>query len=96
MARNTNVVGVPEPRRLTLAEQWKCLASVIEGAASNAEEAMRCHTLAAMQLDAVQYTLTSLVDELAVVMDVGGLRKQATVHVLEIPLPRSAGDAIAA
>ena len=96
MARNANTVGVPEPRRLTLAEQWECLARVIEGAASHTEEAMRYHTLAAMQLDAVQYTLTSLVDDLAVVTDVGGLRKQATVHVLEIPLPRSVGDAIAA
>lgn len=90
------MVRVPEPRRLTLAEQWKCLARVIEGAASHAEEAMRCHTSAAIQIDAIQYGLTSLVDELAVVMDVRGLRKQATVHVLDIPLPRSVGDAIAA
>jgi hypothetical protein len=81
---------------MPVAEQWVRLAHVIEGAARHAEEAMRCHTSAALQLDVAQYALTSLVDELAAVMDVGGLRKQATVHVLEIPPTRFIGEAIAA
>jgi len=97
MARDTNMVGLPtEPRRMPLAEQWARLANIIEGAAAHAEEAMRCHTSAAVQLDVAQYALTSLVDELAAVMNDGGLRKQATVHVLEIQPTRFIGEAIAA
>src|SRR6185312_13025226 len=65
-----------EPRRLTLAEQWNSLSEIIKGAASRAEEATRCHTSAAMQLDLAQYALTSLVDELSAVMDVGGRRRR--------------------
>jgi hypothetical protein len=81
---------------MPLAEQWARLAHIIEGAAVHAEEAIRCQASAALQLDVAQYALTSLVDELAAVMDVGGLRKQATVHVLEIPPTRLIGEAVAA
>lgn len=87
---------VAEPRRLTLAEQWDCLSNVIKGAASRAEEATRCHASASLQLDLAQYALTSLVDELSSVMDMGGRRRRATVHVLEVLPPRPIGDAIAA
>lgn len=89
-----------EPRRLTLAEQWNSLSDIIKGAASRAEEATRCHTSAAMQLDLAQYALTSLVDELSAVMDLGGRRRRATVHVLDVqqpqPPPYPFDDAIAA
>jgi hypothetical protein len=43
--------------------------------------------------------LTSLVDELSAVMDMGGRRRRATVHVLgvaSVPSVRPIGDAIAA
>jgi hypothetical protein len=89
-----------EPRRLTLVEQWNLLSDIIKGAFFSAEEANRCHKSAALQLDLAQYALTSLVDELSAVMDVGGRRRKATVHVLEVqppPLsPRPFDDAIAA
>jgi hypothetical protein len=88
-----------EPRRLTLAEQWTSLSDIIKGATSRAEEATRCHASAAMQLDLAQYALASLVDELSAVMDVGGRRQRATVHVLDVQQPQSPyrfDDAIAA
>lgn len=89
-----------EPRRLTLSEQWNHIATIVTGAASRAEEAARCHASATLQLDLAQYALTSLVDELSAVMDVGGRRRRATVHVFGISPPSSSrptmGDAIAA
>jgi hypothetical protein len=88
-----------EPRRLTIAEQWNYLTDIVVGAASRAEEATRCHASATLQLDLAQYALTSLVDELSAVMDLGSRRRRATVHVLGItpsPSPRPVGDAIAA
>lgn len=99
-AKKAEVAGYIEPRRLTLAEQWGYLSDTIKGALSRAEEATRCHKSAALQLDLAQYGLTSLVDELSAVMDVGGRRRQATVHLLDVQPPPSAprpfGDAIAA
>ncbi|AGK59841.1 hypothetical protein HYPDE_40863 [Hyphomicrobium denitrificans 1NES1] len=89
-----------EPHRLTFVEQWGYLSDTIKGALSRAEEATRCHTSAALQLDLAQYALTSLVDELSAVMDVGGRRRPATVHMLDLQpppfAPRPFGDAIAA
>jgi hypothetical protein len=89
-----------EPRRLTISEQWDRISGIIVGAASRAEEATRCHASATQQLDLAQYALTSLVDELSAVMDVGGRRRRATVHVLEISPPSpprpTMGNAIAA
>jgi hypothetical protein len=88
-----------EPRRLTIAEQWNYLTDIVVGAASRAEEATRCHASATLQLDLAQYALSSLVDELSAVMDLGNRRRLATVHVLGItpsPSPRPIGDAIAA
>jgi hypothetical protein len=87
-----------EPRRLTLAEQWARLSDIILGAAARADEAARCHASAGLQLDLAQYGLTSLVDELSAVMDVGGRRRRATVHVLGVQPPprRPFGDALAA
>lgn len=100
--RGANVVVATntEPRRLTLVEQWNSLSDIIKGAFFSAEEATRCHKSAALQLDLAQYALSSLVDELSAVMDVGGRRREATVHVLDVQ-PSSApaqplGDAIAA
>ncbi|MBS0269700.1 MAG: hypothetical protein JSS54_12060 [Proteobacteria bacterium] len=87
----------PEPRRLSLAEQWSQISGIVMGAASRAEEATRCHASATLQLDLAQYALTSLVDELSAVMDVGGRRRRATVHVLGVaPRRPTMGDAIAA
>jgi len=87
----------PEPRRLSLAEQWSQISGIVMGAASRAEEATRCHASATLQLDLAQYALTSLVDELSAVMDVGGRRRRATVHVLGVaPRLPTMGDAIAA
>ncbi|MBS0234446.1 MAG: hypothetical protein JSR99_13285 [Proteobacteria bacterium] len=90
---------VVEPRRLTLQDQWNYLSEIITGAASRAQEASRCQASATLQLDLAQYALTSLVDELSAVMDVGGRRRRATVHVLGIApqqFARPVGDAIAA
>jgi len=89
-----------EPRRLSLAEQWSQISGIVMGAASRAEEATRCHASATLQLDLAQYALTSLVDELSAVMDVGGRCRRATVHVLgvapQLPRRTAMGDAIAA
>jgi hypothetical protein len=88
-----------EPRRLTITDQWNYLSDIIMGAASRAEEAARCHASATLQLDLAQYALTSLVDELSGVMEMGGRRRRATVHVLGVtpsPSRRAIGDAIAA
>jgi hypothetical protein len=88
-----------EPQRLTLAEQWGYLTDTIKGALSRAEEATRCHASAALQLDLAQYALSSLVDELSAVMDVGGRRRPATVLMFDIQppsSPRPLNDAIAA
>ncbi len=86
-----------EPRRLSLAEQWSQISGIVMGAATRAEEATRCHASATLQLDLAQYALTSLVDELSAVMDVGGRRRRATVHVLGVaPRRPTMGDAIAA
>lgn len=98
--QKTNMAVSIEPRRLTFVEQWAYLSDTIKGTLSRAEEATRCHASAALQLDLAQYALTSLVDELAAVMDVGGRRRPANVHLLDLqppPLaPRPFGDAIAA
>ncbi len=97
--RKTGRVESVDPRRLTFAEQWVCLSGTIKGALSRAEEATRCHTSAALQLDLAQYALTSLVDELSAVMDVGGRRKPASVYMFDLQppfAPRPFGDAIAA
>jgi hypothetical protein len=88
-----------EPRRLTITDQWNFLSDIVMGAASRAEEAARCHASATLQLDLAQYALTSLVDELSGVMEMGGRRRRATVHVLGVspsPSRRAIGDAIAA
>jgi hypothetical protein len=89
-----------EPRRLTISEQWDRISGIIVGAASRAEEATRCHASATQQLDLAQYALTSLVDELSAVMDLGGRRRRGTVHVLGIAPPSpprpTMGNAIAA
>ncbi|WP_245279891.1 hypothetical protein [Hyphomicrobium sp. 99] len=89
-----------EPRRLSLSEQWNQISGIITGAASRAEEATRCHASATLQLDLAQYALISLVDELSAVMDVGGRRRRATVHVLGVAPPSqprpTMGNAIAA
>jgi hypothetical protein len=93
-------VANSEPRRLTLVEQWNLLSDIIKGAFVSAEEATRCHKSAALQLDLAQYALISLVGELSAVMDVGGRRRAATVHVLDVQPPpaplRPFDDAIAA
>lgn len=81
---------------MTLAEQWARLTDIIKSAVLGAEAASRCHSSAGMQLDLAQYALTSLVDELSAVMDVGGRRKRGNIHVLEILPPRPIGDVIAA
>jgi hypothetical protein len=98
--RTSEAVTRREPQRLTLVEQWAAISRIIGHAASGAEEAMRCHKSAAMQVDLAQYALGSLVDELAAVMNVGERRSRANVHVLDIPLPptppRPFDDAIAA
>lgn len=97
--KKAEAAGYIEPRRLPLGEQWGCLSDTIKGALSRAEEATRCHKSAALQLDLAQYGLSSLVDELSAVMDVGGRRRQATVHLLDVQPPsppRPFGDAIAA
>jgi hypothetical protein len=102
VARNTSKNEMQrriEPKRLTIADQWNYLADIVKGAASRAEEATRCHASATLQLDLAQYALSSLVDELSAVMDVGGRRRLATVHVLGLtssPAPLPIGDAIAA
>ncbi|MFA5957492.1 hypothetical protein [Hyphomicrobium sp.] len=88
-----------EPRRLSIAEQWTYLSDIVMGAASRAEEATRCHASATQQLDLAQYALTSLVDELSAVMDMGGRRRRATVHTLGVtpsPSLMPIGAAIAA
>lgn len=88
-----------EPRRLTLQDQWSRLSEIVIGAASRAEEASRCQASATLQLDLAQYALSSLVDELSAVMDMGGRRRRATIHVLGVSsqtLARPIGDAIAA
>jgi hypothetical protein len=96
----TEAMANGEPRRLALVEQWNYLSDIIKSAFVSAEEASRCHKSAALQLDLAQYALNSLVDELSAVMDVGGRRRAATVHVFDVqasPVPRQPlGDAIAA
>jgi hypothetical protein len=90
----------PEPRRMTLADQWAYLTDIIMGAASRAEEATRCHVSATQQLDLAQYALCSMIDELSAVMDMGGrVRRRASVHVFGAapsPLLMPIGGAIAA
>jgi hypothetical protein len=80
-ARPERVVRA-EPLRLSIADQWARLSAIVMGAAEQAQEAARCHASATVQLDLAQYGLISLVDELADVMDMGGRRRRATVHVL--------------
>ncbi len=98
--QKTEIARYIEPRRLTFVEQWARLSDTVKGALSRAEEATRCHTSAALQLDLAQYALTSLVDELSAVMDMGGRRRPASVHMLDLQpppfAPRPFGDAIAA
>jgi hypothetical protein len=93
-------VRAAEPRRLTIADQWAYLTDIVMGAASRVEEATRCHASATQQLDLAQYALSSLVDELATVMDMGErVRRRATIHVfgsVPLPAPLPIGGAIAA
>jgi hypothetical protein len=99
-SEKSDVSVVAEPRRLTVGEQWNSLSKIIRGSLAGAEEATRCHKSAALQIDLAQYALTSLIDELSAVMDVGGRRRLATVHVLDVQPPPVApypfDDAIAA
>ncbi|WP_290980170.1 hypothetical protein [Hyphomicrobium sp.] len=77
-----------EPRRLTLSEQWAYLTDIVMGAASRAEEAARCHVSATQQLDLAQYALSSVIDELSAVMDMGGrVRRRSTIHVFGTAQP---------
>jgi len=89
-----------EPRRLTIGDQWAYLTDIVMGAASRAEEATRCHVSATQQIDLAQYALSSLVDELATVMDMGErVRRRATIHVFGTatpPVSMPIGGAIAA
>ncbi|WP_414464407.1 hypothetical protein [Hyphomicrobium sp. DY-1] len=89
-----------EPRRLSLADQWSRLSDIVIGAAQQAETATGCHVSATQQIDLAQYALSSLIDELSSVMDMGDrVRRRATVHVLGVaPMPalRPIGGAIAA
>ncbi len=95
-----NMPRPSEPLRLSLSEQWHRLSDIVTSAASRAEEATRCHASATLQLDLAQYALASLVDELSAVMDVGGRRRGATLHVLGVAPPSpprpTMGNAIAA
>jgi hypothetical protein len=98
--RTPEIAAPREPRRLTLVEQWAAISEIVKNAVMGAEEAMRCHKSAAMQVDLAQYALVSLVDELAAGKDKGERLSRANVHVLDIPLPpmppRPFDDAIAA
>jgi hypothetical protein len=90
-----------EPRRLTLADQWAYLTEIVMGAATRAEEAARCHVSATQQLDLAQYALSSMIDELSAVMDMGGrVRRRGTLHVFGVAPAQAAvvpiGRAIAA
>jgi len=84
------------PRRLTIADQWAFLSSIIKDAVSRADSAVQCHVSATLQLDLAQYGLISLVDELSAVMNVGGRAKRATVHVLGSAPVRAFEGALAA
>lgn len=84
-ARAPIAVAPPaEARRLTLADQWGRVAGIISTASEKAAEAGRCQAAAALQLDLAHYGLTSLVAELAAVMDVGARPMSASVHVLKL------------
>jgi hypothetical protein len=89
-----------EPRPLTLSEQWAALTGIVMGAAARAEEAVRCHVSATQQIDLAQYALSSMIDELSAVMDMGGrVRRRATIHVFGAAQPAismPSGGAIAA
>jgi hypothetical protein len=92
----TQMAPYKEPAPMTISEQWNRLTSIIQTAASRADDAARCHAAAALQLDLAQYGVTTLIDELSAVMEMPGRRPRATVHVLEVPSPREFGTAIAA
>lgn len=86
----------PGPPRLSLADQWVRVSDIILGASAKATEASRCHVSAAQQLDLAQYGLSSLLAELALVMDVGVQPLPATVYVLKVAKPRIISGALAA
>jgi hypothetical protein len=87
---------IGEPLRLSLAEQWAKVSAIVLGASAKADEASKCHSSAAMQLDLAQYGLTSLLAELTIVMDVGVRPMPATVHVLRRPKAKALAGAMAA
>lgn len=95
-SQKANQPPIREPRRLSLADQWACVSGIIRTAVTRTDEAVRCHSSAALQLDLAQYGLLTLVDELSAVMDMQGRRRRSNVHVLELPPSRVIGDAIAA
>jgi hypothetical protein len=69
--------------RLTGADQWLALSSVLTRAVVGAEEAGRLQKAATQQLDLAQYGISTLVDELAGVMTMTGRRDRlATLYVL--------------
>ncbi len=90
------VTRTPDRRRLTAAEQWRRISTVLGKSIGDAERAGSLQTRAAQQLDLASYALYNLVDELALVMQAPLGRVRADVHHLEPALRLPVQSALAA
>lgn len=70
-------------------EQFARLSGIVARGVTRADDASGFHKSAALQLDLAQYALSSVMDELSVVMAVPGRGSPALVRIFE---PRMARD----
>lgn len=77
-ARRDELRAVVEPARITAADHWARVTSVLRSAMQRLERIKDLHRTAAQQLDSVDYALTQLLHDLRPAMalptDVSGLR----------------------
>jgi Spy/CpxP family protein refolding chaperone len=72
-----------QPLPLAAADQWARLSHVLTRAVTGAEQAQTLQTAALQQLDLAQYGVSTLIDELSVVMNLSGRQDRvATLHNL--------------
>lgn len=75
--------------RLSMAEQWDRLASVLVVSNGQASHARDLQGRASQQIDLATYAFNSIIDELALVMALPARRELAVVHLFEPALARS-------
>lgn len=89
--RGERPMSEPRPalKRLSLAEQWECVAGVLVHSSGQAHHARELQGRASQQIDLATYAFNSIIDELATVMALPARREPAVVHLFEPVMARA-------